>query len=100
MSKQVFTVASLEAKEGSFETLKQIIGELAIATRTEAGNIEYSIIEDPSKPNTLFSIEKWESREAESKHWEMPHLKEALTRVGDLLAKEPVMHIDKGTQSF
>lgn len=99
MSNQVFVVASMEAQEGKFEELKQVVLTLAKATREEAGNVGYTIIEDPSKPNTIFSIEKWESKEAEAKHWETPHLKEATSKVPGLVAREPIMHIDKGSEA-
>ncbi|EAY27379.1 putative quinol monooxygenase [Microscilla marina] len=100
MSIQVFTVASLEAKEGKLEELKQILVGLAEKTRQEKGNIEYLIIEDPSKPHSLFSIEKWENEEAESKHWKTPHLKDTLAKAEGLLAGEPTMHINKGNLLF
>jgi len=92
MSKQVYTVGAIEAKEGKFDELKQIVAELAVKTREEEGNIEYIILEDTLKPNTLFSIEKWETAEAEEKHWEMPHLKEAFSKLQDLLVGEPQMN--------
>lgn len=100
MSKQVFTVASLEAQEGKFEELKRVVAELAKGTREEKGNIEYTIIEDSSKPNALFSIEKWENEAEEAKHWETPHLKDALAKLEGVLAKEPIIYINKGSLAF
>ncbi|WP_299458774.1 putative quinol monooxygenase [uncultured Microscilla sp.] len=100
METQVFTVASLEAKEGKFEELKQIVADLGKGTREEKGNIEYLIIEDPTKPNTLFSIEKWESKEEEAKHWETTHLKNALSKLETLLAKDVAIYLNKGVQVF
>ena len=94
MSKQIFTVGAIESKDGKFNELKQIVAELATKTRQEEGNIEYIILEDAIKPNTLFSIEKWENAEAEAKHWEMDHLKEAFSKLQDLLAGEP--QVNKG----
>lgn len=94
MAKHFFTVGVIAAKEGKFKELKEIVADLAVKTRQEEGNIEYTIIEDTQKPNTLFSIEKWESVEAEAKHWEMEHLQAAFSKLQDLLAGEP--NVNKG----
>ncbi|PWJ44950.1 putative quinol monooxygenase [Sediminitomix flava] len=92
MSKQIFTVVALTAKEGKLEELKEVVSKLAEETRKEAGVIEYLVIENALKPNTVFSIEKWENEKEEEKHWETPHLKSALEKLDDILASEAVIH--------
>lgn len=95
MSKQVNVIATMTLKEGTLEEVKQVLAELVNETRKELGNIEYSIMEDVTKPNTVFSIEKWESAEAEAKHWEMPHLTTAFAKIESHLAAEP--SVNKGS---
>ncbi|MEM0939935.1 MAG: putative quinol monooxygenase [Bacteroidota bacterium] len=96
MNKSIHIIVELSAKEGKLEEMKQIFEELARETRNEDGAIDYIFIEDQNKPNTLLSIEKWESEDAEAKHWETPHLKEALKKAEEVLAGKPIIH--KGLQ--
>ena len=95
MSKQVNVIATMTLKEGKLEQVKKVLTELVIETRKEVGNIEYWVMEDATKPNTVFSIEKWESAEAEAKHWEMPHLTTAFAKIEHHLAAEP--SVNKGS---
>ena len=95
MSNQIFTVVTLTARDGQFDALKEVVKELARATRNEPGAQEYLIIEDAATPNTVFSIEKWENETEEAKHWEMPHLKEALAKMEPLLGAAPVVRKGK-----
>ena len=98
MSDQIFTVVKLKAKFGKLEELKSVISTLTKETRKEAGVLEYLIVEDAMQPNTIFSIEKWQSADAESKHWETTHLQHALSQLGELLEEEA--SISKGYQAF
>lgn len=95
MSKQFFVVAELIAQEGKYEELKQIFEELAEETRKEKGSLEYFFIEDQNKPNTLLSIERWENVEADSEHWETPHLKKALIAADKIMVNNRAI-IHKG----
>lgn len=95
MNKRVNVIATMTLKEGTLEEVKQVLAELVNETRKESGNIEYSIMEDVTKPNTVFSIEKWESAEAEAKHWEMPHLAAAFAKIEGHLAAAP--SVSKGS---
>lgn len=96
MSKNVYTIAELKAKEGKFDDLKTTLQALAAETRKESGAIEYFFIEDQKNPNTILSYEKWENAEEEGKHWDTPHLKAAIDKFGDILDGAPVVH--KGLQ--
>lgn len=96
MDKPIFTVAQLTAKQGKLEDLKQVLSDLATETRQEKGALEYFFIEDQSHPNTILSIERWENTDAEAKHWETPHLKNALSKMGGILETKAIIH--KGFQ--
>ena len=92
MSKQINVVGRLTLQEGKMDEVKAILAELAVATRQEPGNIEYIVHEDTTTPNTVFSIEKWETEEAEAKHWEMEHLKTAFGKLSGFLEAEPLLN--------
>lgn len=92
MSKQLNVVGSLLVQEGKLPEVIEILTELAQESRKEEGNIEYVVLEDTTKANTVFSIEKWENEEAEAKHWETSHLKAAFEKLGGFLAGEPTVY--------
>ncbi len=93
MSENLYTFAVLTAKAGHLDDLKSVLEALAKETRKESGAIEYFFIHDEShNPNTIVSYEKWENATQEGKHWETPHLKNALAQLEDILDVEPVIH--------
>lgn len=93
MSNPIYTFAVLRAKEGRLEDLKSALETLAQETRQETGVIEYLFVQDENHdPNTILSYEKWQSSEEEAKHWQTPHLKQAITTLKDLLDGDPIIH--------
>lgn len=93
MSKNIYTIAILRAKPGRLDDLKTTLETLAAETRKELGAQEYFFIQDENvDSNTILSYERWENAEEEQKHWETPHLNEALTRLGDILDGDPVIY--------
>ena len=95
MEENIYTIAELTAQEGKLEELKSILKDLAVETRKEEGAIEYFFILDEKKANTILSYEKWTDAENEAKHWETPHLKNALGKLDAVLAEKPVIHKGK-----
>ncbi len=96
MSANIYTIAVLKAKPGKADALISVLEELAAETRKEEGAQEYGFIRDQKTPDVVLSYEKWQDAEAESAHWETPHLAAAIERFKDLLDGEPVIH--KGTK--
>ncbi len=92
MSANIYTIALLKAKPGKADELISVLAELAAETRKEAGAQEYGFIRDQKTPEVVLSCEKWQDAEAESAHWETPHLAAAIERFKDLLDGEPVIH--------
>lgn len=92
MKESYYTVVELQAKDGCFEKLIQLLKELAQYTRKEEGCQEYFFIEDQSKLRTVLSIEKWNSEEDESLHWQTPHLKKAVEQLANILETDPKVH--------
>ncbi len=92
MSGNVYTIAVLKAKPGKADALISVLEKLAAETRKEAGAQEYGFIRDQKSPEVVLSYEKWQDAEAESAHWQTPHLATAIERFKDLLDGEPVVH--------
>ena len=96
MSANIYTIAVLKAKPGKADALISVLEVLAAETRKEAGAQEYGFIRDQKTPEVVLSYERWRDAEAESAHWETPHLAAAIEQFNDLLDGEPVIH--KGTR--
>ena len=93
MSDNIFTIAVLKAKDGRLDDLKSTLEQLAEETRKETGAVEYFFVHDTNHdPNTIVSYEKWQNQEEEAKHWQTPHLKNAIGEMKDILDGEPVIH--------
>jgi quinol monooxygenase YgiN len=92
MSATTYTIAVLKAKPGKADALISVLEILAAETRKEAGAEEYGFIRDQTSPEIVLSYEKWRDADAESAHWETPHLAAAIERFRDLLDGEPVIH--------
>jgi quinol monooxygenase YgiN len=93
MNENIYTIAVLTAKEGRLDDLRSVLEALAKETRKESGAIEYFFIHDENhNPNTIVSYEKWENVNEEGKHWETPHLTNAIEQLKDILDGEPVIH--------
>lgn len=93
MSKNIYTIAILKAKPGRLHDLKATLETLATETRKEPGAQEYFFIQDENvDSNTILSYERWENAEEEQKHWETPHLNEAIKQLGDILDGDPVIY--------
>ncbi len=70
------------------ERLQQVIDAaitMSRATREEAGCIEYGFYQDLEDPNRLHVFEKWESGEALSAHFAMPHMATFQAVIGDAI---------------
>jgi len=96
VSASLYTIAVLKAKPGKADALIAVLETLAAETRKEEGAQEYGFIQDQRTPEVVLSYEKWTDAEAESAHWQTPHLAAAIERFKDLLDGEPVVH--KGTK--
>jgi quinol monooxygenase YgiN len=92
MSGSTYTIAVLKAKPGKTDALISVLTELAAETRKEEGAEEYGFIRTHKTPDVILSYEKWKDADAESAHWETPHLAAAIEQFKDLLDGKPVIH--------
>jgi quinol monooxygenase YgiN len=87
--KQVTVLATIKAKKGLEETVRNEVLALVAPTRAEAGCLNYDLHQSSDDPATLMLYENWVSREDLDKHLAMPYLQAFLGKVPELLA-EPV----------
>lgn len=89
MSENVFVTVVLVAQDGKAEELVSIVRELAGPSRLEAGAVEYGFVQDRGNPNVVVAREEWKTAEDEAAHWQTPHVKAALEKLGRVLGAEP-----------
>ncbi len=71
------------------DDVRAAIAGLQEATRAESGNLSYEWSESVESPNTFFSIETWESRQALDDHLGTEHVKAATASLPGWLAGAP-----------
>jgi len=87
--KQVTVVATIKAKAGLEETVKNEVLALIGPTRAEAGCLNYDLHVSSEDPAVLMLYENWVSKEDLDKHLATPYLQAFLGKAPDLVA-EPV----------
>ncbi|MEP3047442.1 MAG: putative quinol monooxygenase [Roseibium sp.] len=70
----IYLIANFKTKPGSTEAIRKAVAPCLEATRREPGCITYDLFQNMEDPDSLVFVEKWESREALSAHFEAPHL--------------------------
>ncbi len=73
MSNTLVVVATLHAKAGQLELVKEHAAQLIHLTRLEPGCIEYVLHQDNQNPSVLVFIERWESAAALQAHIASEH---------------------------
>lgn len=85
-------VATIPAKAGSEDAIKQALSELATATRQEEGCLRYDLFESASAPGTFVTVEEWRSQDDLDSHMTSPQVAAAFAGASDHLAGEVVIH--------
>ena len=70
----IFVLATITIKPGSLEQVQEAVRPCIDATRQEPGSISYDLTVDLDNQLQLVFVERWESREHLSAHFETPHL--------------------------
>jgi len=87
----LYVIAELKAKAGKEAELRTAFNTLAEKSRAnEPGCKNYTLLEVLSEPGHFYSFEIWVDRAALDGHMASPHVKEALSKFGELLAMPPV----------
>lgn len=82
-------VAHLISKPDTIEQTREVLLGLIEPTRAEDGCIAYELFQNNGDPTDFTFVEEWTDDAALDAHLESPHLIDARTKLGDLLAAEP-----------
>lgn len=88
---EVFVIAELLAKPESADELRRLFVEFVAKAREEPGCKHYSLLEDPAKAGHFFTFETWADKAAVDMHMTTPTIKAFGAKLGDILAKPPVV---------
>lgn len=85
----VHVIARLISKPDTIEQTLEVLLSIIGPTRAEDGCILYELFQNNSDPTDFTFVEEWTNDAALDAHLESPHLIDAKTKLGDLLAIEP-----------
>jgi len=88
MADTLHVLATLRAKPGREEALREILEGLIAPTRKEAGCLAYRLVENREDPAQFTFIEEWTDEAALEAHFKTEHLVRGRERMADLLAVE------------
>ncbi len=89
MSDLLIVVATLTAKPGLEETVRQVLLALVEPTRNETDCVQYDLHESLETPGVFVFYEKWTSKAALEQHGKTPHLRGLAARVDELFVVPP-----------
>ena len=75
----------IPAKPGQADALEAALKGLLAPTRAEQGCISYDAHRSKDDPNLFLMYETWESDAALDKHFEQPHMVDAVAKLPDLV---------------
>ena len=85
-------VATIPARPGSENTVREALTALVDASRKEDGCVSYDLFESTSAPGTFVVVEVWTGQDALDAHMKSPHMREAAGAFGAHLAAAPGIH--------
>lgn len=85
-------VATITAKPGSEEIVRDALTELVSGTRTEEGCMVYELFQSAADPTVFVTIETWREQSDLDAHLQTPHLQQAFATAGEHLAGPPAIH--------
>ncbi|GBC60582.1 antibiotic biosynthesis monooxygenase [Desulfonema ishimotonii] len=84
---KIAVVATMIAKPGKEDALKQELLGLIEPSRADEGCLKYHLHQDQADPTVFVFYENWESKELLDAHLAQPHLKAFGEKAGELLAE-------------
>ncbi|MFC5475765.1 putative quinol monooxygenase [Paraherbaspirillum soli] len=82
-------MARISSRADTSTLLKNILQELVVPSRNEAGCLGYELYQDDDNPLDFVTVELWMDQAAAEAHLASPHVMAALTKADDLLAQLP-----------
>ncbi len=92
----IYVVATLKAKPEKRDVLVAGAKTCIAATLKEAGCVSYDLMQSITDANTFTFVERWETREALTAHFDTPHLKAWRVVSGDCIASRSVEIVHAG----
>ena len=89
---ELHVVATIPAKAGSEDAIREALQSLVTATREEDGCRGYDLYESGAAPGTFVTIERWADQAALDAHLQTPHVAAALAAAGEHLGGEVAIH--------
>lgn len=84
-------VATITAKPGKEQEVKDLLLSVIEPTRAERGNVLYTLHQGTDDPATFVFYENWTSRAELDEHLASPGLQAGLAALADLVAAAPVI---------
>ena len=91
LSKSLFVVATIVAKPGRADDLRQLLMPAVATFRTEDGCLFYTLYEDLKQPGRFVTHESWRDMAALDAHMASPTMTAAGPQLADLLAEAPLI---------
>jgi len=85
----IVVIATLNAKQGSEDKLKDILTALVVESRLEPGNVRYELLERDDDPTEFALYEVWETETALNAHLRSKHISVAYSFTDELNTQEP-----------
>jgi quinol monooxygenase YgiN len=86
---EIRVIATIRAKDGRKEEVKQELMGLVGPTRAEKGCLTYQLHQSLEDNSLFMFYEQWASRKDLDEHMHMPHMKAHLLRARELFAEPP-----------
>lgn len=87
MDQEINVVASLKAKEGREQELKELLLTLIEPSRSDEGCIRYDLHQSIKDPALFVFYEAWQSKDHLKKHSATSHVQSYRAKAKDLLAE-------------
>ena len=85
-------VATIPAKPGSEDAIREALSTLVEATAQEEGCVSYELFESQSTAGVFVTIETWRGQEDLDAHLQTEHVAAAFAAAGEHLAGEVSIH--------
>jgi quinol monooxygenase YgiN len=92
-AKPVTVIATLKAKPGQEDALRQALLALIPTTRQEEGCLNYDLHRSTDNPAVFVFYENWTSKAALDAHLAKPHLAAFMSQADTLLAEPPKVEL-------
>ena len=94
----IIVIAKVFVKPEKKQELLELARETIAITRTEAGCISYSLLDNPYDPGTCMFVEEWADLPSLQNHAVAPHIAEWRKKSRDLLSEKTAITIYEGEQ--